>query len=230
MSDPNPPELEPIPPMGVPGTEAASAGALAGAGEPPHQPVWKSWAAAGVVAAAFVGGGIVAVAVSGHGKDSPAVQAASASQPTPAYGGPNVFGPNGPDPNGNGNGRFRGRGTQGRITAITGTTLTLDRANFSGATTTVTVTTNADTEATETVAGSVGDIAVGDNILVFGPGASTGGAVTATYIVDNGDQTLAFRGRANGSPDGRGGFTAGAVTASTVRPSRSRRSPVTPSP
>jgi hypothetical protein len=229
MSDPNPPELEPIAPLGVPGAP----GEPASDGEPAHKPVWKSWVAAGVVAAAFVGGGIVAVTIAGHGKDSPAVQTASATQQTPTYGGPNGNGPF--------NGRFGGRGAQGKITAIKGTTLTIDSTDFSGASTTMTVTTNADTKVTETVAGSVSDIAVGDNVLVVGE--STDAAVTATSIVDNGDQTLAFRNRTDGQtpdtsngsgtatppsfpddgqggqggpgfsgPGGRGGFTAGAVT------------------
>ena len=90
--------------------------------------------AAGVVAAAFVGGGILAVTLAGHGKDSPTVQTASASQPTPASGGPNG--------NGRFNGRFGGRGAQGKITAVKGSTLTLDSTDFSGATTTMTVTTD----------------------------------------------------------------------------------------
>jgi hypothetical protein len=215
MSDPNPPELEPIPPLGVPGPEAPSAeGADSGDGEPPHKPVWKSWAAAGVVAAAFVGGGILAVTLAGHGKDSPAVQTASASPQTQTYGGPNGNGPNG---GGRFDGRFGGRGAQGKITAVKGSTLTLDSTDFSGATTTMTVTTTADTKVTETVAGSVSDIAVGDNVFVVGE--STGSAVTATNIVDNGERTTVFRNRANGQggpgfagPGGRGSFTAGAVT------------------
>ena len=64
--------------------------------------------------------------------------------------------------------RFGGRGAQGKITAINGTTLTLDSTDFSGATSTVTVTTDADTKVTETVSGSVSDVAVGDNVLVVG--------------------------------------------------------------
>jgi hypothetical protein len=196
MSDPNPPELEPIPPMGVAGAEAATAGAGAGDPEPPHKPIWKSWVAAGVVAAAFVAGGILAVTIAGHGKDSPTVQTASAAQQTPTYAGPNGAG--------RFNGRFGGRGTQGKITGIKGTTLTLERTDFSGATSTMTVTTDADTKVTETVSGAVSDIAVGDNIIVVGP--SNAGAVTATNIVDNGDQALAFQGRADGqAPDGSGG-------------------------
>ena len=143
-----------------------------------------------------------------------------------------------PDGNGRFNGRFGGRGAQGKITAVKGSTLTLDRTDFSGATITVIVTTTADTKLTETVAGSVSDIAVGDNVLVVGTASS--GAVTATDLVDNGEQTLGFRGRTDGrprllgrirqrhrrhrgrmmtqggpgfsGPGGRGGFTARRVT------------------
>ena len=203
MSEPELPELEPIAPVGVAGAEPPATGGAPGDGtesgppgdgEPPHKPVWKSWAAAGVVAAAFVGGGILAVTIAGHGKDMPTVQTASAAQQAPSYAGPNGAGPNGA---GRFNGRFGGRGTQGKITGITGTSLTLDSTDFSGTTSTMTVTTDADTKVTETVSGAVSDIAVGDNLIVVG--TTDAGAVTATNIVDNGDQ-VAFRGRAGANP------------------------------
>ncbi len=205
MSEPEFPELEPITPMSIPGAETAAGsippgaggegGAPAGDAVPQSKPVWKSWVAAGVVAASFIGGGILAVTIAGHGKSSPAVQTASATQQTPTYGGQN------------GAGQFRQRlgdpGTQGKITGIKGATLTLERTDFSGATSTVTVTTDTDTKVTETVSGAVSDIAAGDNVVVVG--TTDAGAVTATNIMDTGDQTTVFRGRSDRqAPDGSG--------------------------
>jgi hypothetical protein len=166
----------------------------------------KSWVAAGIVAAAFAGGAILAVTLTGHhgGSSDNAVRISSTD---------NGGNASGNDPNGSQNGganggqfarRFAGRGAAGTITAIDGKTLTLETRDFSGDTGTTKVVTTDDTKFTEMVDGKVSDIKVGDNVLVTTDDTTGAASVTATNIVDNGDQQAGFfRQRSGAAPDGQ---------------------------
>jgi len=176
--------------------------------EPEKKSPWKSWAAAGVVAAAFAGGAIAAVTISHHG---------NGNDPTNVQ----ITSSNGNDPNGtntgngnSGNGadgalgqRFRARGTAGKVTAINGTTLTVEARTFggNGSTESVKVATTDATRITETVKGDVSDLKVGDNVLVTATNGDGATSVTASNIVDNGDAQADFfrpgtRSDGNGTP------------------------------
>jgi hypothetical protein len=66
----------------------------------------------------------------------------------------------------------------------------------------VKVVTNAKTTFSETVKGTVADLKRGDHVIVTGD--TSGSSVSATNIVDNGDQELGFARRDQGAPDGSG--------------------------
>ena len=101
-------------------------------------------------------------------------------------------------------GRFGGRGAAGTITAIDGKTLTLETQDFSGSTGTTKVVTTGDTKFTEMADGEVSDIKVGDNVLVTTDDTTGSANITATNIVDNGDQQAGFfRQRSGDAPDGQ---------------------------
>ena len=127
---------------------------------------WKSWVAAGVVTAAFAGGAIIAVSVAGGSKDTPTT--------TPAAAATGHQGSEGSGGAGNGPTFAAQRGVRGTITAIDGTTLTLDSTDPSGETSTVTVETTDETAFRETVEGTLADVAVGDNIVAMGTRATPG--------------------------------------------------------
>lgn len=162
---------------------------------------WKAWVAAGVAAAVVVIGGVVIITRSGG---------STSAQTTTQSGGA--------APSGSGNGygygygggrRPGGRGAQGQISAINGATLTLQTSDQNGTAATVQVTTTAATSYTDTAQGAVGDLAVGDSVVVSGQ-TSSDGSLAATRIADRG--TLSGQGAPNGG-QGRpnGSFTAGSI-------------------
>jgi hypothetical protein len=212
--DPEPvPAQEPLPPQEqLPAQEPVSPTLAKKAG-------WRSWAAAGGVAAVVLVGGVVATRHQGTSTPD-AVQASSA---TPGQGG--AGGP--------GQG-FASRGAQGTIASISGTTFAVDSTDRTGATSTVTVTTGDATTYTDAVAGQVSDLALGDTVLVRG--TDTNGAVTATSVTEGATISRGGAGGATpptgtgygppagftppnggtgqpgqGGPGGGGGFTAGSI-------------------
>ena len=101
-------------------------------------------------------------------------------------------------------------GTIGTITAIDGSTITLSaRAggppgqSSSSTATTVSVTTTDSTTVSSAVAGSLPDIAVGDQISAMGTGSAT--ALTATSVTDNGTNATTDIGGPGGGGFGGGG-------------------------
>jgi hypothetical protein len=106
-------------------------------------------------------------------------------------------------------------GTAGTVTAIDGTTLTVETtASGTAAATTVQVTTTDATVVTETVDGTTSDLAVGDHVRAMGT-TDADGAVSATDVTDSGDQELAGPGGGlgggtppAGAPTGEGAPTA----------------------
>lgn len=83
----------------------------------------------------------------------------------------------------------------GKVTAVEGSTMTIESTDGSGSVNSTRITTNDDTVFTESVEGTVSDLSVGDNVVVMGTttdGAQTDGslierAVTARRIIDSGD-------------------------------------------
>lgn len=174
------------------GTPGAT-GATPSGGEAPapaaerSAPGWKAWVAAGAVAAVVAVGAAV---VLGGGSDG---SSSSGAAPAAANGGSGAAGYGGQFPGG---GDFRAMGAAGTVTAIDGGTLSVEGQD--GAETTVKATD--DTTVTKTSDGELGDLAVGDNVLVVGE--TDGDAVAAQSITDNGDQELSLGGRP-GAPDGQ---------------------------
>lgn len=146
----------------------------------PTKPAWRSWVAAGAVGALIVGGGAFLL---GRGDDGQPTATAAANSDTSTDAGTGAPGAPG------GLGGPGGPGTGGEITAIDGTTITLDAEGE-----TYTVSTSDDTQVSETVEGSADDIAVGDTVVVIGEVVD--GAVTAESISEGG------LGRGFGGPGG----------------------------
>jgi hypothetical protein len=90
-----------------------------------------------------------------------------------------------------------GRGALGEVTAIDGSTLTVESGAPSGSTTTLSVEASADTVITESVDGTVADLAVGDSVIVVGVETETG--VAATSLVEGGGRGFGFEGGAPGA-------------------------------
>ena len=154
---------------------------------------WKQWAVAGAVAATIaIGGGLALNATSDKGGSAQAV-ATGAATSTPG------------SSTGQGSGTFRGgRGSAGTLTEVDGTVLTLESTDQSGAKTKITVKTTADTTFTESVEGTVSDLAKGDHVLVMGD--TVDGVVSAQRVVDNGELALGGPGgpAAGGQPPAGG--------------------------
>ncbi|MEZ5179968.1 MAG: DUF5666 domain-containing protein [Acidimicrobiales bacterium] len=193
MSQTSPPEpaspWDPPPSATSPSNEATAPAGRTG---------WKQWAAAGAVAAVVAVGAGVGISLAGGG-DGGSVAAAGpgGAAAVAGYGGPGGMGFPG------------GMGTTGTISAIDGSTITVEATAFgSSETTTMTVETSGDTTVTESVAGTVSDLAAGDNVVVMG--ATADGVVTAERIVDSGDVAAAGPGmgpRPDGDGDAQGGGT-----------------------
>jgi hypothetical protein len=130
------------------------------------RPALRSWVAAGAVGALIVGGGIFLL---GRGDDGEATEAAATGDTS------SESSPGAPGAQGGGRGGPGGRGTGGEISAIDGTTITVD-ANGE----TYTVSTSDETTVTETVEGASSDIGVGDTLVVRGEVVD--GAVTTEAI------------------------------------------------
>jgi hypothetical protein len=91
-------------------------------------------------------------------------------------------------------------GVAGSVASTDGSTLTVTGTDG----TTTKVTTTGSTTVTEAVAGTLDDLAVGDNVLVMGE--EDGDAIAAQRIVDTGDQAQVGPG-GQGGPQGNGQFT-----------------------
>ncbi len=178
----------------------------AAGGEPASMPVtsapgpkkqsWKTWLAAGTIAVLIAGGG--GYVISKQSDDASAVGVSATDAPSDVAGGAAGRGQRSPG----------GQGTSGTVTAIDGTTLTIEIAATDAIdASTLTVTTTADTTVTATVDGTASDLAVGDNILALGTTADDG-TVTATGIIDNRDQELTDT-RGGPPPAGAGNAPAG---------------------
>ena len=236
MPDPLPPDFEPPafeppnfePPAPTPGESAepppwagpGTAAPMEAAEATTKKPAWKSWVAAGVVTAAFAGGAVVAMSVASGGNDTPtSTQAAAATD----------AGSDGSGGTGTGPALVAQRGARGTITAIDGTTLTLDSTDPSGETSAVTVETNDETAFRETVEGTLADLAVGDNVVAMGTPTDSG--ITAANIVDNGDDAAGTDFRAGGPPPDAESdmtprtFTDGGPGGSGNAPDEDRRGP-----
>jgi hypothetical protein len=159
--------------------------------EQPKSSGWKGWAAAGVVTALVVGGGMAAFGRTPDVSDSStAAVTASADASTDEAAA-----------NSSSNMPMGGRGTSGTVASIDGSTLTVTSSQDDS---TVTVETSDDTVVTEQVEGSLDDLAVGDTITVMGETADDG-SVAATSVV-SGDDVGGF-----GGPGGGGQPPAGAM-------------------
>ncbi len=170
MSDPTAPDLPALPPE----PEGAPASAPDPTPSPERKPAagWRGWVAAGAACGVVVVGGIYVT----RDDDPAAVDTTSTpGGQVDSFGGP-------------------GRGAFGEITDIDGSTITLtssipgEDGEGSGERSEVTVETDEDTTFTEVVTGDVGDLEVGDQIMVSGEVAD--GAVTAESITEQGDDEL----------------------------------------
>jgi two-component system sensor histidine kinase MprB len=141
----------------------------------------RAWIAAGVLAALV---GVVGVVLMSRAGDD-----ADAATDEPAADSATGFGPAGAG----------GRGAFGEVTAIDGSTLTVESGDPSGSTTTLSVEASAETVITESVDGTVADLAAGDSVVVVGEETETG--VAATSLVEGGGAGLGF----GGGPPGGGG-------------------------
>ncbi|MCB1030962.1 MAG: hypothetical protein KDA95_06450 [Acidimicrobiales bacterium] len=124
----------------------------------PTRPAWKSWVIASVITAALLIGAISFMGRSGNESDAVAANANQVVTTSSAQSGQNTAGPN----NGFGSGAF------GEVTNVDGTTLTVESTDAEGSTSTSTILTSDETEVSETVEGTVADLAVGDNVMVRG--------------------------------------------------------------
>jgi two-component system sensor histidine kinase MprB len=140
----------------------------------------RTWVAAGALAALVVVVGVVLMSRGGSDDDDTATDESSADN---APG----LGPAGAS----------GRGALGEVTAIDGSTLTVESGAPSGSTTTLSVEASADTVITESVDGTVADLAVGDSVIVVGVETETG--VAATSLVEGGGRGFGFEGGAPGA-------------------------------
>jgi hypothetical protein len=141
----------------------------------------RAWIAAGALAALV---GVVGVVLMSRAGDD-----ADAATDEPAADSATGFGPAGAG----------GRGAFGEVTAIDGSTLTVESGDPSGSTTTLSVEASAETVITESVDGTVADLAAGDSVVVVGEETETG--VAATSLVEGGGAGLGF----GGGPPGGGG-------------------------
>jgi len=146
----------------------------------PKKPSARTWTAAGALAALVVVVGVVLL--SRGGSDDPDTTTAESSEDD-APG----FGPAGAS----------GRGALGEVTAIDGSTLTVESAVPSESTTTLSVVASAETVITESVDGTIADLAVGDSLVVIGEETEAG--VTATSVVEGGGLGAGFGGGAPGA-------------------------------
>lgn len=146
----------------------------------PEKSSARTWMAAGALAALVV---VVGVVLMGRGGSDDAETATDESSADSAPG----FGPAGAS----------GRGAFGEVTAIDGSTLTVESGDPSGSTTTLSVDASADTVITESVEGTVADLAVGDSVIVVGEETETG--VAATSLVEGGGAGFGFGGGAPGA-------------------------------
>ena len=133
----------------------------------PEKPSARTWLAAGALAAVVVVVGVVLMSRGGS-DDADTTTDESSADNAPG------FGPAGAS----------GRGAFGEVTAIDGSTLTVESGVPSESTTTLSVEASAETVITESVDGTVADLDVGDSVIVIGEETETG--VAATSLVEGG--------------------------------------------
>ena len=100
---------------------------------------------------------------------------------------------------------FGGPGASGEVTAVDGSTITLEQVGQDGTITETAVETSDDTTVTAVVDGTLDDLTVGDEVIVNG--GTDGDA--ATSIAEAGAGGMVFRGGAGGQPPTDGEFPAG---------------------
>lgn len=154
----------------------------------PDRPSWLSWVIASAVAAVVVIAGVFFISRSDEGSE---VVAAGTSEEVTSGSDQPQQGPAGP-------GREFGSGGSGEVTAVDGDTLTIEAVDPDGATAAMTIRTSGDTVVSEMVDGTVGDLSVGDDVVVMGEESESG--VTARSISVGGG---GFGGA--GGPNGGGG-------------------------
>jgi hypothetical protein len=165
MSD-RPPSFEPSETVGgaAPLGPAPSGTTSGGAG-------WKSWVAAGAVAAVVAVGAVVVLGGGDSSASDPADATAVDTSGGEQTGAPGEM----PDPG------FGG--TTGTVEAVDGTTISVRDDSDE----VVEVTTGADTQVVAISEATIDDLAVGDNVLVTGE-TGEDGIVVADSITDSGDQ------------------------------------------
>jgi hypothetical protein len=146
----------------------------------PKKPSTRTWMAAGALAALVVVVGVVLMSRGGS-DDADTTTDESSADNAPG------FGPAGAS----------GRGALGEVTAIDGSTLTVESGVPSESTTTLSVEASAETVITESVEGTIADLAVGDSVIVIGEETETG--VAATSLVEGGSPGGGFGGGAPGA-------------------------------
>ncbi len=206
-SDPTPMPLAATPPTAAPPGDptstplAATPPAAAAPGVTPLDDGWfdtadpasdiparrgvKAWVAAGVGAAVLVAASVLGVSVASSHTTSSRTSGPGAQLGGPGQGAAAGFG------------GLRGA-TLGTITAVDGTTLTIETQ----AGTSTKVTTTSATVVTVSSTGTLRDIATGDHLLVMGTASGT--TVTAAQVVDRGASTASSASPLPGGPVGGG--------------------------
>jgi hypothetical protein len=117
-------------------------------------------------------------------------------------------------------------GARGEVTKLDGSEITVETTDQSGSTSTVVVRTSADTTYTTSVSGALGDLKVGDNIVVNGD--SSNGPIVATSINDTGDATFGRGANRNGGQP-PSGFSGGPPNGFSGAPPNGGSFPTPPS-
>lgn len=153
----------------------------------PAAPTWRSWLIAGAVVAVIAVAAGIFLGGSGDdtGTDDAAAVAAADTGQTDGFPG--------------GGGAGFGLGARGTITAIDGSTITVESEDPSGSSTTTTVETTADTTVTESLEGSLDDLEVGTTVVAFGEESDDGGIVATNVREGDG---AGFGQGTGGPPEG----------------------------
>ena len=153
----------------------------------PAAPTWRSWLIAGAVVAVIAVAAGIFLGGSGDdtGTDDAAAVAAVDTGQTDGFPG--------------GGGAGFGLGARGTITAIDGSTITVESEDPSGSSTTTTVETTADTTVTESLEGSLDDLEVGTTVVAFGEESDDGGIVATNVREGDG---AGFGQGTGGPPEG----------------------------
>lgn len=126
------------------------------------KPQWRSWLVAGALSAAIVAAGLAVVSDGGTSDDGTTTGNDTDGQTVGPGGGLGL------------------EGAAGEVTEIDGSTLTIKTIRPFGESSSVSVTTDDDTEVTETADGDVSDLSVGDEVVVVGD--ETDGVIAAESV------------------------------------------------